>query len=193
MSDPVPVTPPLTQRRRALRDRVAEEILSAAAQVLARSGEAASMNDVATAAGIARGTLYRYFPSRQALVERLRQAAVDDAAARLEASRVDRVPPIDALERAIRAFVEVGDAFVIAARERENAGGAGFEAAVLTPLRSVIERAQADGVLRDDIPAGWLAESLLGVIFAGVSADALGKEDLIASIRLLFLEGARAR
>lgn len=193
MSEPAPITPQRTERRRALRDRVAEEILSAAAQVLARSGEAASMNDVATAAGIARGTLYRYFPSRQALVERLRQAAVDDAAARLEASRVDRVPPIDALERAIRAFVEVGDAFVIAARERENAGGAGFEAAVLTPLRSLIERGQADRVLRDDVPAGWLAESLLGIVFAGVSAAALGKEDLIASIRLLFLEGARAR
>ena len=44
-----------------------DEILEAAAGVLAGS-DGASMGDVAAAAGISRGTLYRYFPNRESLL-----------------------------------------------------------------------------------------------------------------------------
>ena len=82
-------SPPVSLRRQALRERVAEEILVAAARELAATGGQASMNDVATAAGIARGTLYRYFPTRRALLERLSAVGIEDAAARMKAARVD--------------------------------------------------------------------------------------------------------
>jgi TetR/AcrR family transcriptional regulator, mexCD-oprJ operon repressor len=166
--------------------------MMAAAGVLASTGGQASMNDVAAAAGIARGTLYRYFPTRDALIERLREVAIEDAAARLTASRVDQVDPLEGLERTIRAFVDVGEVFVVGARER-NTGGGEFDASIMTPLRTLIERGQAAGAVRDDMNAAWLSESLLGLILAGTSAPHLGKEDTIASIRRLFLEGARAR
>ena len=80
------------------------------------------MNDVAAAAGVARGTLYRYFPTRDALIERLREVVVEDAAERLQASRVDEVEPLEAIERTIRVFVEVGELLVLGAREREATG-----------------------------------------------------------------------
>jgi AcrR family transcriptional regulator len=184
---------PSPLRRSGLRERVAGEIVAAAARVLAASGDGASMNDVAAAAGIARGTLYRYFPTRRALVERLRELALEEAASRLAAARVEQVAPLEGLERTIRAFVDMGEVFVVAARERGRPGGAEFEAAVTKPLRTLIERGQAASAIRDDMGPAWLSEALLGLIVAGTSAAQLGKEDTIASIRLLFLEGARER
>ena len=167
--------------------------MSAAARVLATTGDQASMNDVASAAGVARGTLYRYFPTREALVARLRAVAIGDAAARLEASRVDQVDPIDGLERAIRAFVEIRHAFVVGARHRSGPGGAEFEAAIMRPLRAVIERGQASGLIRGDMAGAWLSESLIGLILASAANDALGTEDTVASVKRLFLDGARAQ
>ena len=194
MSDTAPDRPdaPPPLRRHALRERVAAEIVTAAAGILASTGGQASMNDVAAAAGIARGTLYRYFPTRNALVERLREVAIEDAAARLASSRVEQVDPLEGLERTIRAFVDVGEVFVVGVRER-NTGGGEFDAAIMTPLRALIERGQAAGVVRGDMNAGWLAESLLGLVLAGTSAPELGKEDTISSIKRLFLEGARGQ
>lgn len=195
MSEPAPAprqgAAPLA--RPGLRERVAGEILGAAAHVLAATGGQASMNDVAAAAGVARGTLYRYFPTRDALVERLREVVVEDAAERLRASRVDEVEPLEAIERTIRVFVEVGELLVLGARERGRPGGDRFDTAIMSPLRAVIERGQAAGLVRDDMTAWWLAESLLGLILAGGPAGRLGTEDAIASIRRLFLEGARER
>ena len=184
---------PSPLRRSGLRERVAGEILAAAARVLAASGDGASMNDVAAAAGIARGTLYRYFPTRSALVERLRELALEDAGSRLTAARVDQVDPLEGLERTIRTFVDMGEVFVVAARERGRPGGAAFETSITKPLRTLIERAQAASAIRGDMDPAWLSEALLGLIVAGTAAAQLGKDDTVASIRQLFLDGARER
>ena len=51
-----------------------------------------------------------------------------------------------------------------------------------------------EGVFRADIASARLTESLIGLIVGVlVSTPALGKEDMIASITGLFLDGARAR
>jgi AcrR family transcriptional regulator len=178
-------------RTPGLKERVAREILAAAARVLASTGNQASMNDVASAAGVARGTLYRYFPTREALVKRLRETAAEDAAGRMKASRVDEVEPLEGLERAIRVFVDMGALLVVSARERDRNGGDEFDTAIMGPLRALIERGQAGGVIRDDMSPWWLAESFLGLAIVGSPAGRLGKEDTIAWIRRLFLEGAR--
>jgi TetR/AcrR family transcriptional regulator, mexCD-oprJ operon repressor len=178
--------------RNALRERVASEILAAAARVLVSTGGKASMNDVAAAAGIARATLYRYFPTRSALVDRLRLVATQEAKAKLEASRVDQVEPLEGLERIIRAFVDVGDVFVVSARERGRAGGEEFDESIVIPLRSLLERGQEGGVIRTDVDAMWLTESLIGLILSGASSR-MGTEDTIAAIKRLFLEGAGTR
>jgi AcrR family transcriptional regulator len=51
------------------------------------------MNDVADAAGVARATVYRYFPNRDALLDELARAAVADVEARLASARIDAVAP----------------------------------------------------------------------------------------------------
>src|SRR4026209_688112 len=108
MSEPVP----------SLQQRVTTAILDGAARLFAAEGEQASMNDVAEAAGVARATVYRYFPNREALLDQLARAAVSDVDARMESARIDEVSPEEGIARAVRALVDVGDAFVLLTRER---------------------------------------------------------------------------
>jgi TetR/AcrR family transcriptional repressor of mexCD-oprJ operon len=181
-------------RRQALQQRVAAAILDGAAQIFAVQGEQTSMNDVADAAGVARATVYRYFPNRDALLAELARAAVADVEARLESARIDAVEPEEGIARVVRALVDTGDSFVLLARERRRSEPEHFERKVVRPLRELFERGQVAGDIRDDITAARLAESLIGLIVGLLpSAPPLGKEDMTATITGLFLNGSRAR
>ena len=186
MSDPAP--------RQALQQRVAAAILDGAAQIFALQGAQASMNDVAEAAGVARATVYRYFPNREALLDELARAAVSDVDARLESARIDEVAPEEGIARAVRALVDVGDGFVLLTRERLRSDPEQFERRLTQPLRRLFERGQAAGDIRADITSARLTESLIGLIVGVLTATpSLGREDVIATITGLFLDGARAR
>jgi TetR/AcrR family transcriptional regulator, mexCD-oprJ operon repressor len=180
--------------RPTLQQRVAEAILDGAAELFASGGEQASMNEVAEAAGVARATVYRYFPNREALLDELAQTAVRDVDLRLASARIDAVPPEEGVARAVRALVDVGNLFVVLARERPRSGADRFERGLVEPLRQLVERGQASGDIRDDITAARLTESLIGLIVGMLtSTPALGREDMTATITGLFLDGARAR
>jgi AcrR family transcriptional regulator len=186
MSEPV--------ARQPLQQRVTAAILDGAARTLAVHGEQASMNEVAAAAGVARATVYRYFPNRQALLDELARAAVSEADEGLASARIDEVSPEEGVARAVRALVDVGDSFVLLARERVRSDPERFERRVIQPLRQLFERGQAAGDIRPDIASARLTESLIGLIVGVLtSTPPLGKEDIIATITGLFLDGARAR
>jgi AcrR family transcriptional regulator len=186
MSEPAP--------RQALQQRVSAAILDGAARVLAAHGDQASMSAVAAAAGVARATVYRYFPNRQALLDELAELAVKRAGERLTAARIDAISVPDGVTRAVRALVDVGDLFIVLARQRLRPEAEEFESDVGRPLRQLVERGQAAGVIRDDIPSGWLTDSLLGLVVSLMaSSPSHGREDIVAAISSLFLEGARQR
>jgi TetR/AcrR family transcriptional regulator, mexCD-oprJ operon repressor len=186
MSEPAP--------RQTLQQRVAAAILDGAAQIFAIHGEQASMNDVAEAAGVARATVYRYFPNRESLLEALARAAVSDVDARLASARIDEVAPEEGIARAVRALVDVGSSFVLLARDRLRSDPEQFERRLTQPLRQLFERGQASGDIRDDITSARLTESLIGLIVGVLTSTAsLGREDMTATITGLFLDGARAR
>lgn len=186
MSEPAP--------RHALQQRVSAAILEGAAQRFALDGAQASMSDVATAAGVARATVYRYFPNREALLDALVQASASEVDDRLTSARIDAVDPEEGIVRAVRALVGVRTSFLVMAHERQRSEQAGFERALARPLRELFERGQAGGDLRADLSSARLTESLIGLT-AGVltSTPSLGVEDTTATITGLFLDGARAR
>ena len=190
---PAPLQPP--RPRQALQERVAAAILEAAARVLAVGGEQASMNDVAAAAGVARATLYRYFPSRQALLDELARVAADEAGERLASARVEELAAEEGVRRAVRALIEVGDPFTVVARERVRPDPEQFERQVLLPLRRLFKRGQGSGEIRADIPSSWLTDALVGLVVSVLSSRPLllGREDTIAVVSALFLDGARPR
>jgi AcrR family transcriptional regulator len=69
-------TPATTRWRRRPEERT-PEILAAALECFAKGGFAGTrMNDVAAAAGVTKGTLYLYFPNKQALFEAVVRSAM---------------------------------------------------------------------------------------------------------------------
>jgi AcrR family transcriptional regulator len=182
-----------TSPRPGLRERVATAIVEAAAAVLAERADTASMNEVASAAGVARATLYRYFPNREALLEAVGSVAVDEAARGLAAARLNEVAIAEAFTRAVRALVVVGNYFVVLARERARVDRAQFDRGIGGVLFALVQRGQALGEIRQDLPVEWLVETLIGVIVAVLgTASPAGVEDKVDGITRLFLDGARA-
>jgi AcrR family transcriptional regulator len=163
-------------------------ILVAAARVLA-AREAASMADIAAAAEITRGTLYRYFPARESLIQALEAAANEEAGRRLAEANLDQVPVEEGLARATRALVTVGEDFIVLLRERRPP-----EPGFTAPLDALLERGRDDGQIRSDVPLPTLVESLLALIGACVrtgKSTGMGLEDMSSTALGLFLTGAR--
>jgi AcrR family transcriptional regulator len=88
-SGPAPTSVIRPMRRDALKNR--ERLLAAAGQVFEDKGLEASVADVARAAGVGMGTLYRHFPSKEALIEALVSDVLETtiALARAAAARPD--------------------------------------------------------------------------------------------------------
>jgi len=179
-------------RAQALRERVSTGIVAAAAEVFARQGAAANMAEVAAAAGVARATVYRYFPTRQALLEQLAEIAVRDAGRRLEETRLEKVDPDEGVTRAARALLEVGDYLTVIAREGVRPRSDDYERRLLAPPRRLFARGQSSGAFRRDMPADWLTNAFVElVVSAAASLPASGRDDTVAAVSGLFLDGAR--
>src|SRR6266496_1356666 len=127
-------------------DRTAAAILDAAAHALSEHGSSTNMADVATAAGVSRATLYRYYPDRGALLDALASHALGDAG-------LERAPVEEAIERIVRALTAVGDRYAVLLREQIEADPAEIERLIAAPMRAVFARGIESGILRQDLPA----------------------------------------
>jgi AcrR family transcriptional regulator len=179
------------------RLRTPATILDTAAHLLAERRDA-SMNDIAAAAGVGRATLYRYFPTRDALVQALADEALAELAARLADARLDRAPFPEALQRLCRAVLAVGDRYVVLLDEATALRGrdTGYEAHqdIAKPIQALFQRGQDDGTLRDDFEAAALVQLFGGLIVAAINASmprTLGVEQAAALTGSMFLDGAR--
>jgi AcrR family transcriptional regulator len=90
----------------ALRLRRQEEILDAAAVIFARHGYAGTdVQFVADALGISKGTIYRYFPSKESLFLATADRGMQRLHLAVEASREGLDDPLDWLQGAIHAYL----------------------------------------------------------------------------------------
>src|SRR6476469_5077163 len=83
-----------------------ERVLEAAKAVFSAGGSDASLEAVAKRAGVGIGTLYRHFPTREALFEAVYRREVDqlsDLAEHLKGT----ADPVDALRRWLKSNVQV--------------------------------------------------------------------------------------
>lgn len=179
-----------------LHDRSAAAILDAAATVLAEQGGAANMADVAEAAGVGRATLYRYFPSRDDLIQALVGAALDDAERRVADAELTDVAVPDALARLARALVGCGAKFAFLMNDRTHLDRSEVERRLGEPFRAVFHRGLDDGTLRPDVSADLLAELFGGMVAAAVrmtTRSNIGIERASATMTAVFLDGARSR
>jgi AcrR family transcriptional regulator len=91
-------------RADSLRNR--ERLLQAATRVFSAGGPDASLEAIARRAGVGIGTLYRHFPTREALFEAVYRHEVDEIAA-LAGRLAPEAAPLEALRQWLNAFVQL--------------------------------------------------------------------------------------
>ena len=181
-------------RSPALRDHIAAAILDKAAGILAERREAASLADIAEAAGVARSTLYRYFPSREALLQALAETAAQELQARIDEAQLDVLPVPEAIARVTRGLVTTGSKYIALAYLWPKPAGSADQLG--EPLLRLFRRGIADGTLRGDLPAETVLGSYADLIEGAITRSArnhAGVESASAAVLSIFLDGALAR
>jgi AcrR family transcriptional regulator len=140
--------------KRADARRNYDKLIGAAREAFTEDGSAASLEDIARRAQVGIGTLYRHFPTRQALLEAVYLEEVETICQ--SADGLSELDPWDALTTWLRRFV--GYAATKRALAEELLAVTGADSEVLASCRTAIsaaggpllERAQRAGVARPD-------------------------------------------
>lgn len=187
----MPPTPQTNRRRDAQRNR--ERLLQAASALFA-SGDPVSLEAVAQRAGVGVGTLYRHFPSREALVEAVYRSEVQrlrDSAETL----LGELPP----DVALRAWMDRFAGWVAAKRGMVDtlrvltSSGTIEYSEVRDRLTDTIQHffdaGIASGVLRDDVRPRDVLASITGTFLAS------GNDQQAQTSRMLdlLIDGLRPR
>ncbi|RSM69895.1 TetR family transcriptional regulator [Actinoplanes sp. ATCC 53533] len=152
---------------RADSARARARVLAAAREALAAGDTDLAMNAIAKAAGVGVGTVYRHFPSRQALLESLATASfaamIDDA--RAAAAEPDAAAGLARLLRSVLRFqlTDPSLAAVLATPSRTGTEAHALSAELLGTAMAVVDRARAAGVIRPEVTADDLRRLICGV------------------------------
>jgi AcrR family transcriptional regulator len=153
-------------RRDAQRNRA--RILEVAKQAFARWGANTSLDDIAKKAGVGAGTLYRHFPTREALIEAVYHNEVEKLAA-AEGELSGKLPPVEALRAWMLLFVDhIAAKQIIAPALNTLVGGPSklceaSRAQIQGAIHALVKRAIASGDIRKDLEPFDLLRALIGV------------------------------
>lgn len=180
-------------RRDAERNR--QRILDAARALVARQGLGVSHDEIARAADVAVGTVYRRFPDKESLVEALFADRLDEVVAAAEAAR-DLLDPWHALTVFMTDTLEhqagnrgLGELMFGAARAMTLSTEARRRVAPI--VDDIVRRARAAGVIRAGVSAADLA--FVPIMVGAVMESARGiDDDLWRRMLALVLDGFRA-
>ena len=157
-----------TKRPRADALRNRERVLEAAKTVFSAGGPDASLEAVARQAGVGIGTLYRHFPTREALYEAVYRREVDQLGDLAEQLRAE-ASPVDALRRWMRCVVEfvatkkgMSAALALAAHSPSELHAYSFDR-LTKAAAALLDRAVATGEIRADIGPDDLLRTLVGM------------------------------
>jgi AcrR family transcriptional regulator len=179
--------------KRADARRNYEKLLRAAGDAFEHDGTAASLEDIARRAEVGIGTLYRHFPTRQALLEAVYIDEVEEMSAK--ANQLGDLDPWEALVSWLRQFVRYAATKRALADEMLNTIDA--EAPVFVACRSAItsagdmllQRAQEAGEARKDTNFSDVGRMVSGI--ASIRTADPGQIDRILDLALHGLRVAR--
>src|SRR6202522_2960000 len=178
-------------RADAVRNR--ERVLEAAKAVFSAGGPDASLEAVAKRAGVGIGTLYRHFPTREALFEAVYRREVEQLTALAEQLKGD-VDPVDALRRWLRSNVEfvatkkgMSAALALAAYKPSELTAYSFDR-LTKAVGALLDRAAAAGEIRSDISADDVLRTLVGMCYMH---DQPGWQKSVLRMVDVFVDGLR--
>ena len=155
-----------TQRIDAVRNR--GRILEAAHQAFTRHGSDASLDEIARQAGVGPGTLYRHFPTRDALIEAVYRSEVEKLASAAQ-QYANSMSPVNALRKWMLLFVDhIAAKQIIAPALNSVAGGPaklyeGSQGLIREAIDGLVKRAIDRGDIRSDLEPFDLLRALIGV------------------------------
>jgi AcrR family transcriptional regulator len=159
---------PVERKLRTDAQRNRERILETAKDAFTRFGADASLDEIARQSGVGAGTLYRHFPSRDALIEAVYRTEVEMLA--MAARRfAEEMPPIEALRAWMLLFVDhIAAKQIIAPALNSVVGGAsklyeGSRGQVRGAIELLVKRAMKSGDIRRDFDPFDLLRALIGV------------------------------
>jgi AcrR family transcriptional regulator len=153
--------------KRADARRNYEKVLVAAREAFAEGGESTALEEIARRAGVGIGTLYRHFPSRQALLEALYVDEVEEVCR--SAAALEGADPWEALSGWFERFIAyMGTKRALAA---ELLNYLDQDAPLFQVCRTsmfeagepLLKRAQEAGVVRPDVNIGEVIQMVVGI------------------------------
>ena len=180
-------------RSDVLRNR--ERLLSAARAVFAEGGSGASLEAVARRAGVGIGTLYRHFPTREALFQAVYSTEIDELVALAE-TLLSEADATEALGRWLRANLGVIAtkrgmlAALSPAPESSKALYLDSRQRLVAALGALMKRPQADGEMRADVSPEEVLQALYAIAYAREDA---GWEAPALRLIGIFVDGLRTR
>ena len=153
--------------KRADARRNYERLLSAAREAFAEGGEGTALEEIARRAGVGIGTLYRHFPSRQALLEELYVTELDEICR--SASELAGADPWDALREWFERMI--GYLTTKRALNEELSNYLDPDAPLFKQCRGalyqagepLLARAQEAGVVRADVEFPDVLQMVVGI------------------------------
>ncbi|WP_432542816.1 TetR/AcrR family transcriptional regulator [Kineococcus sp. SYSU DK002] len=146
------------------RQRTRRAILLSAITTL-RARPSASLGEVADAAGVARSTLHRYFPDREALTAALDEFVLAEQGAAVDRARPDEGTGLEAYTRIVGELLDASEvlAWWLHVDDSEDDGLDTEDDARLT---AVVARGQRDGSIDPAFPADWLMHVVWSALWA---------------------------
>ena len=157
----------LERPKRADARRNYEKVLAAAREAFAEGGESTALEEIARRAGVGIATLYRHFPSRQALLEALYVGEVEEVCR--SAAEFDGEDPWEALSGWFNRFIGyVATKKALAAEllnylDQDAALFKVCRASLFEAGEPLLKRAQDAGIVRPDVEFPEVMQMVMGI------------------------------
>lgn len=177
----------------SLRNR--ERLLDAARDVFSAGGPDASLEAVARTAGVGIGTLYRHFPTREALFQAVYRREIDQLV-ELAAALAAEAPPLEALRRWLHANIGMVAtkkgmlAALAPAADSSTELYADSFARLTRSVSGLMARAVEAGEIRDDIAPEDVMRALIGMCYTREQPD---WQTAVVRLIDVFVDGLRLK